>query len=67
MALRFYIPVWLVNGLKVETCGIGLDKSLNVPHLYLRSMDREAKYPIEVGRTDILLSLESYFSGRVRE
>ena len=67
MALYFYIPVWLVNGLKVETCGIRLDKSLNVPHSYLGSMDREAKYPIEIGRTDSLLSLEIYFPGRVRE
>ena len=67
MALYFYILVWLVNGLKVKTCGIRLDKSMNVPHSYLGSMDREAKYPIEIGRTDSLLSLEIYIPGRVRE
>ena len=62
MALRFYILVRLVNGLKVETCGIRLDKSLNVPHSYLGSMDREVEYPIEVGRSDSLLSLETCVS-----
>ena len=67
MAVYFYIPVWLVNGLKVETCSIRLDKFLNVPHSYLGSMDREAKYPIEIGRTDSLLSFEIYFPGHVHE